>query len=45
MSYVIDSHNSLCSFKHKTKAFLLNNELILAMLNNKLTLYCDYNLC
>ena len=31
MSNVIDSHNSLYSFKYKTKAFLLNNELILTM--------------
>ena len=31
MSNVIDSHNSLFSFKYKTKAFLLNNELILTM--------------
>ena len=31
MSNVIDSHNSLFSFKYKTKAFLLNNELFLTM--------------
>ena len=31
MSNVIDSHNSFYSFKYKTKAFLLNNELILTM--------------
>ena len=31
MSNVIDSHNSLFSFKYKTKAFLLNNKLILTM--------------
>ena len=31
MSNVIYSHNSLYSFKYKTKAFLLNNELILTM--------------
>ena len=31
MPNVIDSHNSLYSFKYKTKAFLLNNELILTM--------------
>ena len=29
MSNVIDSHNSLFSFKYKTKVFLLNSELIL----------------
>ena len=28
MSNVVDSHNSLYSFKYKTKAFLLHNELI-----------------
>ena len=31
MSNVIDSHNSLFSFKCKTEVFLLNNELISTM--------------
>ena len=32
MSNVIDSHNSLLSFKYKTKAFLLNKEISLSPL-------------